>query len=96
MVYDPEMYPYHEIIGKHLTAQKSMDQYEYDPKYGVPKFVVSMCAEILGNLMSRSGSDRNFTMKYVLNADRLAAGHTDYHHKFALYCAEIERGIFDR
>jgi hypothetical protein len=92
MAYDPKMYPYFDIIESHLTNKKPAGQYEDDPKYGVPKYVVSMCAEILGNLMARC--DRNFTMKDVLKADRLASGHADYHHKFALYCSELERGIF--
>lgn len=29
----------------------------------------------------------------ITAADRLAAGHTDYAHKFTLYCAELACGL---
>ena len=33
-------------------------------------------------------------IKDVLTADHMAAGHSDYSHKFALYCAEIAQDKF--
>lgn len=76
-----------EAIGEALaTRGKAAGDYDQDSVYGVPRYVARMCESIVG-LIGRS----DLTVKDVLHVERLAAGHSDYQSKFALYCAQLAR-----
>lgn len=61
--------------------------YERDPTHGRPRYVVTMCEQLLPNL--RAQGAHSATLQDVLRCDSLAAGHVDYLSKFALYCVEL-------
>jgi hypothetical protein len=83
--------PYTSIISKHLKRTKESEEYTYDETHRLtPKFVVTMCEELLKTIHERGGT--SVTIDDVIRADGCAAGHCDYHDKAALYMHELEIG----
>lgn len=84
--------PYYGLIAEALDTRKAAaGDFESDPTHKVPRFVSRMCESIARACTERSGQAVDITQ--VLKVECLAAGHFDYHRKFALYCTELERGI---
>lgn len=67
---------------------KTSESLEYDPIHRIPKWVVKMCEKLTEDISHVRG-DNTITLEQVLRADRMAAGHSDYSSKLALYCAEL-------
>jgi len=72
------------IIGQRTRSPR---EYAPDPRYQKPKYVVRMC-ERLAALCRDMGAPW-VQLEDVLMKDSLAAGHSDYISKLALYCAEL-------
>lgn len=84
--------PYYGLIAEALdTRSAAAGDFEADPAHHVPLFVSRMCESIAKACSERRG--QSVDIKQVLKVECLAAGHSDYHRKFALYCTELERGI---
>lgn len=73
-----------EIIRQRTGSPR---EYAPDPRHQKPKYVVRMC-ERLAALCRDMGAPW-VQLEDVLKKDSLAAGHSDYTSKLALYCAEL-------
>lgn len=84
---------YREIILAHLDARNTSDCIQYDYTNHKPLYVIEMCKELLSAILKAGGT---CALADVLRADTVASGHVDYVSKFALYCDELARGVFDK
>ncbi len=84
----PDTQPYFDLIGAALASRgKAHDDFERDPNFGEPRYVIRMCQQVLARI-----GRADLTVQDVLRKERCASGHVDYQRKFALYCREIELG----
>jgi hypothetical protein len=81
---------YSDIIGSHLMKRgRAADDFNPHPDHPTrTSYEVLMCQDVLQTLHSR-GFD-GAQLKDVFRKESSAAGHSDYQHKFALYCAFLE------
>jgi hypothetical protein len=92
-----------DLINKRNHFQNSMIEYfdlrekhpfvmEYDDKgFKSPMWIVKMCSDFSIEI-NKNRIDNGFDaikISDVISKETYASGHSDYHSKFALYCAEL-------
>lgn len=81
---------YSDLIGAHLM-KRGREAADFKPHPGHPSrtcYEVRMCEQILKTLHDRGF--KSVTLSDVFRKEFSAAGHSDYQHKLALYCAFLE------
>jgi hypothetical protein len=78
--------PYATIIESSLRGIKA-DDLRHDPVYKAPHYVVRMCNTLVEKIHEAGNS--SVTLESLVRVERSAAGHTDYHRRFSLYCSEL-------
>jgi hypothetical protein len=81
---------YSDLIGSHLMKRgRGPDDFKPHPDHPSRTcYEVRMCQHLLATLHSRGF--HGLTVQDVFRNESSAAGHSDYQHKLALYCAFLE------
>lgn len=81
---------YSDLVGSHLTARgRGADDFKPHPDHaGRTVYEVRMCQQLLETMHRRGFAA--VTLQDVFRKESSAAGHSDYQHKLALYCAFLE------
>lgn len=86
---------YSDLIGSHLMKRgREPDDFKPHPDHpNRASYEVRMCQDLLQTLHSRG--HREVQLQDVFRKESSAAGHSDYQHKLALYCAFLEEEYAD-
>ena len=75
------------VSALHNRQARDPKDYEADPTFRKPRYVVAMCEGLLRECHAMGA--HGMTLQDILRCDGLAAGHVDYADKLALYCVEL-------
>jgi len=83
--------PYHAMIQAHCDVRRSATDLaslyaEMDPVWKVNRWTAQLLEQLLAEVRKRCPG---VSLDQIRRADALAAGHTDWHRKLALGCAEL-------